>query len=159
MNTENNESATIDIKSSDPTAANAISLTDELSECLTTITGRDGRDSFSSSEITNLRSLFFIAYQDEKAVGCGALRPIDNDTCEIKRMYARHQSKGIGKSILTALEEGARNLGFLRIVLETGIQNKIAIKFYLRNGYVACENYGKYQGRPECVCFDKAIRE
>ncbi len=59
-------------------------------------------------------------------------------------MYARRQSKGIGKSILAALEKGALTLKYRRILLEIGLQNQSAINFYFRIGYIICENYGKY---------------
>lgn len=149
----------IEIKLSEPNSAEANALINELSETLAKITGRDGRDSFSSSDVTVPRSLFLIAYQDEQPVGCGALRPVNDETCEIKRMYTREQNKGVGQRILAELEKGARDLKYKKIILETGIQNETAINFYLRNGYSICEKFGKYVGRPECVCFDKVIRE
>lgn len=54
-----------------------------------------------------------------KAVGCGASIEISQDTAEIKRMYARKKSSGIGKRILSYLEAKAKENGFRRIILET----------------------------------------
>src|SRR5689334_4542222 len=54
--------------------------------------------------------LFLVAVDDDgRAVGCGALRRLDNSSAEIKRMYVVPGSRGQGVStrLLRALEEAA----------------------------------------------------
>jgi ribosomal protein S18 acetylase RimI-like enzyme len=95
-------------------------------------------------------------------VGCGALRPLDEvahpQVCEIKRMYARIEGRGVGTRILRYLEQEAIDLGYREAWLETRRVNTVAVAFYLGHGYAERENYGAYVGRPEAVCFGKRLR-
>ncbi len=135
----------------------AVALLDELSLDLARKTGRDGRASFAASDMDLPRSVFLVATEDGEAVGCGALRPINETTCEIKRMFTRRRSQGIGTAILKALEANAIAFGYGQAWLETGIENESAVQFYRRNDYKTRENFGKYKGRPECLCFEKIL--
>lgn len=51
-----------------------------------------------------------VALEGEVAVGCGAFRELSDDTAEIKRMYARKKSSGVGGKILPILRNRRRNL-------------------------------------------------
>jgi ribosomal protein S18 acetylase RimI-like enzyme len=64
---------------------------------------------------------------------------------------------GIGKDILSFLEEQARKLGYKKLWLETRLVNEQAVSFYINNGYLKIENYGRYVGRPEAICFEKIL--
>lgn len=116
-------------------------LIDELSDVLMNITGDSGRGSFDNSDMNNSRSVFVIAKEEGRAVGCGAFREISIDTAEIKRMYTRKKSCGIGKRIITYLEANAKEFGYNRTVLETRRCNENAVNFYLNNGYKIISNY------------------
>jgi ribosomal protein S18 acetylase RimI-like enzyme len=76
---------------------------------------------------------------------------------EIKRMYAREAGRGVGSSLLQALEERGRAFGYQTLWLETRRINKGAVKFYLKHGYKVRENYGPYIGRAVAVCFEKNL--
>ena len=140
-------------------------LLDELSLELKAKTGRDGTSSFSLTDVTRARSVFLVAFDGDTPVGCGALRPIDNEVgdevrdsiCEVKRMYSRIRGKGVGSEILATLEREAARFKYGRIWLETGVENLATIQFYLKRGYKIRENFGKYRGRAECVCFEKGV--
>ena len=129
----------------------------ELSAFLLKLTGRSGEASFHAEDMDHPRSVFAIAYVDGKPAGCGAIREFEGDTAELKRMYAREKSRGVGKRLVAFLEAEAARLGYKRIVLETGTVNEKAVRFYLANGYAVCENFGKYAGRDDSVCFDKTL--
>jgi GNAT superfamily N-acetyltransferase len=62
---------------------------------------------------------------------------------EIKRMYvvpaARRQ--GLGRRLLEALEDRARELGYARIRLDTGARQPHAQAMYERAGYHPIDNY------------------
>ena len=145
------------IKPSDINSFEARTLIDELSDELQTITGNSGRASFYDKDINNPRSLFVVAMEEDVAVGCGAFRELSVDTAEVKRMFSRKKSFGVGGRILTYLEEQAKELGFRRFVLETRKCNEIAVSFYQHHGYRVIKNYGKYVEMPEAVCFEKIL--
>lgn len=133
-------------------------LIKELSGTLEKITGSSGKGSFDNSDMLNPRSIFVIARDDNKAVGCGAFRKITSDIAEIKRMYAVEKNRGIGKMILLKLEDKAKEFGYLKVVLETRKCNKNAVKFYLSNGYRIIDNYGKYKEMAQAICFEKFLK-
>ena len=135
----------------------AIELMRELSATLLQITGRTGESGFRAEDMDHLRAVFAVAYMDERPAGCGAIRELEGDTAELKRMYAREKSRGVGKHLLEFLEGEAARLGYKKIVLETGTVNEKAIRFYRSNGYSVCEQFGSYVGRDDSICFEKNL--
>lgn len=102
---------------------------------------------------------FVMAYSDGEPVGCGAFRPYDEQTVEIKRMFVHGEARGQGvaRRILEALETEARRRGYSRSVLETGNKNYEAIAAYPACGYARIEAFGQYVGDPKSVCFGKVL--
>ncbi len=144
------------IKPENPESDDANYLLNELSEILVKITGNDGKVSFDTSDMFAPHSLFIIARnENNKAVGCGAIRSISEEIAEIKRMYSKE--KGVGKAILKYLETKAFEFGYKEVRLETRRVNEYAVSFYLKNGFQQIPNYGKYVDRPEAVCFSKIL--
>ena len=76
---------------------------------------------------------------------------------EIKRMYSRPGSTGVGTAILVHLESEAARMGYDALWLETRAINERAVRFYERRGYSRIPNYGKYIGNPNAVCFEKRL--
>lgn len=132
-------------------------LMDELSESLTTITGSSGQASFDPAEMTGAGTCLLLATVDGEGAGCGAFRPLQPEIAEIKRMYARPGTKGVGTALLTALERAAYEAGYREVWLETRLINRRAVRFYESHGYHVIESFGKYAGRPEAVCFAKTL--
>lgn len=93
------------------------------------------------------------------SVGCGAFKPFDAATVEIKRMYTdpAYRKQGAGSLALRELEGWAFDLGYGRCVLETGIKQPEAIALYTRCGYERIPNYGQYHGVDSSVCFEKRM--
>jgi putative acetyltransferase len=100
-----------------------------------------------------------VAYDNGQPIGCGCFKNYNSDTVEIKRMFvtASYRGKGISKLILKELENWARDMGFSRAVLETGIKQYEAIGLYNKAGYTRIENYGQYKDITTSVCFDKKL--
>lgn len=67
------------------------------------------------------RGRLLLAYLDAQPVGCVALRPIDEQTAEVRRLYVRpaHRGRGLGRALLHHLLRDARQLGFRRLRLDT----------------------------------------
>ena len=80
---------------------------------------------------------------DNKMVGCGCFKKIDQDTVEIKRMFVRkdYRGQGISKTILVELETWAQEYGFKYVILETGNKQPEAIGLYEKSGYQQIDNY------------------
>ncbi|MBE8727877.1 GNAT family N-acetyltransferase [Flavobacterium hungaricum] len=149
--------ANFSIEVINPNDKKATAIIDELSENLLMRFGSDGRNSFIDWENDNLKFVFAVAAMDSEIVGCGAIRPIAENTAEIKRMYAKYSGSKIGKRILDFLESKAKQLNYTNLVLETRLKNEQAILFYKKQGYTVIPNYGKYLNRPEAVCLGKSL--
>ncbi|MDD3223662.1 MAG: GNAT family N-acetyltransferase [Clostridium sp.] len=141
-----------------PNEQDAINLMEELSKNLEFITGDSGKNSFNSKDVCVPRSLFVVAYNENgEAIGCGAIRPVTEYVAEVKRMFAKTKSIGVGSEILQYLEKKAQKLGYSALWIETRLINKRAVAFYEKKGYHRISNYGKYVNKPEAVCFEKNI--
>lgn len=76
--------------------------------------------------------------EDEEAAGIAALSYIDDDTCELKRVYVREilRGDGIGTALSKAALRHARWIGYKRAVLSVYRTNTAAITMYERLGFV-----------------------
>ena len=121
----------------------------------------DGEDHAFYADLNQTAVLneVLIAFENNLPVGCGAFRTYTENTVEIKRMYVPelHRNKGIASKILAELEAWAKELDATKCILETGIMQVEAIGLYLKNGYEKIENYGKYKGVANSICFAKTI--
>lgn len=112
-----------------------------------------------ADEVAEGRGAFLVAYRGQRPIGCGAVRRIEEGTGELKRMYVclEERSRGVGRAILDALEEEAKQLRIHKLVLETGIRNPEAIAMYTRAGFSHIEPFGEYVGSPVSVCMAKEL--
>mgnify|MGYP001199923675 FL=1 len=110
------------------------------------------------NKITTIKHVILV-YEEDKAVGCGALKEYNADTMEIKRMYVPldKRGQGIATLIVQALESWAKELGYSKCILETGVNQPEAIRLYKKNNYTIIPNYGQYAGMVNSVCFKKAL--
>lgn len=122
---------------------------------------RDGEDhSFFAqfNKITMIKHVV-IAYENDKAVGCGAIKEYAPDTMEVKRMFVlpEKRGKGIASLVLNELERWAKELGYKKCILETGLKQPEAISLYKKNRYSMIKNYGQYAEVESSVCFEKHL--
>jgi GNAT superfamily N-acetyltransferase len=112
------------------------------------------------NHIENLQHVVLVHHLGE-AVGCGAFKPYDKETVEIKRMYVDEAGRRLGyaSKILAELEKWAHELGYQNVILETGAKQTEAIAFYPKQGYALIENYGQYQGMTNSRCFKKNLTQ
>lgn len=148
----------ITISVEDPRSPEACTLLENLSEALRAITGDTGNSSFDANDV-RLENARFVVARDAhgQPVGCGAFRPMRDGVAEVKRMYARTGTAGVGAAILSFLEAEASKLGYAALHLETRLVNARAVVFYERHGYARIPNYGKYAGNAQAVCFEKRL--
>lgn len=122
---------------------------------------RDGDDHAFYAQFDTLDHIknVVVGYQGKIAVGCGAFKPYNKTTAEIKRMFVRpdFRGQGIAKGILSALENWASEYGFTNCILETGTNNPQAIQLYTKMGYSIIPNYDQYENVLTSVCLGKII--
>lgn len=65
--------------------------------------------------------LLLAAIVSEKAAGCVAFRRIDDQTCEMRRLYVHPNFRtiGLGHTLAESVIEAAREMGYTRMVLDT----------------------------------------
>jgi GNAT superfamily N-acetyltransferase len=104
-------------------------------------------------------TVFVVVRDDGRPVGCGALRPLDDSSAEIKRMYVEPGSRGTGAAVavLRALERRAAARGWVMLMLETGRRQPEAIRFYEREGYRQTEPFGPYADEPGALCYMRSL--
>ena len=105
------------------------------------------------------RGTFLVARDDGRAVGCGAIRMLDANTVEVKRMYVEpdQRGRGIARAVLANLEAVARQLGATRLVLETGTHSPDALALYSRAGFTQIDCWGEYATSLTSVCMEKIL--
>ncbi|WP_274373875.1 MULTISPECIES: GNAT family N-acetyltransferase [Synergistales] len=99
-------------------------------------------DNFPGKYIKPNRA-FLVAKVDNMAIGCVGLRKIDNDTCEMKRLYVsnEYKGKGIGKALVEKIIMKAKNMNYIKIRLDTLPKMKTAQELYKNFGFYEIEQY------------------
>ncbi|MFC5653412.1 GNAT family N-acetyltransferase [Paenibacillus solisilvae] len=112
---------------------------------------------FSDPAIKNV--VFMVAYSGETAIGCGAIKPLDETFMELKRFYVEPQFRknGVAGEILQKLEAKAKEKKAAYIRLETGAPQPEAIGFYKKHGYYEIEKYGEYVDCESSLCYEKSL--
>jgi GNAT superfamily N-acetyltransferase len=74
---------------------------------------------------------------DDEIAGCIALRPLDDERCEVKRLFVRldHHGGGIGRLLIERLVDEARAIGYRTMVLDTLPQMQAAQHLYQAFGF------------------------
>lgn len=121
----------------------------------------DGDDHSFYSQFNKIDMIRYVvvAYENEKPVGCGAIKEFEPGTMEVKRMYVNPDTrkKGIASMILNELERWSLELSCSKCLLETGKRQPEALGLYKKNGYKQINNYGQYTGVENSVCFEKIL--
>jgi GNAT superfamily N-acetyltransferase len=78
-----------------------------------------------------------LAYCNGEPAGCVALREIDKQTCEMKRMFVHTQfhGKGVGRALAAKIIEEARAMGYQTMKLDTSFRQTEAQKLYQSMGF------------------------
>lgn len=104
---------------------------------------------------------FLGAWRAADAVGCGALKRLDEVHGELKSMHVFKSERGFGVGTLLVgrIEHIATALGLSRISLETGSQAgfKPARSLYDSMGYKPCAPFEGYTDDPNSVFMTKVL--
>jgi putative acetyltransferase len=80
----------------------------------------------------------YIVKLDAMLSGCIALRKLDNDICEMKRLYLNENTRGrgIGNELIQLLIADAQNIGYKKMRLDTYPPKMAkAVKLYESHGF------------------------
>ena len=123
---------------------------------------RDGEEHLFYSQFNKTDNIRYVivAYENDKPVGCGAIKEYAEEMIEVKRMFVRlnKRGKGIASELLNELERWSRDLGYTKCILETGKKQPEALRLYEKNNYIIISNYGQYKNIENSVCFEKNLR-
>ncbi len=82
--------------------------------------------------------VFYVLESDEgKIIGSIGLYNINNQECELRKMYlsSSFRGKGIGRELLEFLLKKATEMSFKKIILETNSKLEMAINLYKKFGF------------------------
>ncbi len=101
---------------------------------------------------------FFVALRDESLLGTAALAD-KGSYGEVKSMFVSPDARGlgIGALLLARLERHAREMGFHRMMLETGNALHAAHRLYERAGFTLRGPFGDYPDAASSLFMEKTL--
>ena len=99
------------------------------------------------------RGCLFLGVNEGRPAGCGALRPVAEKVCEMKRLFVRpgNQGQGLGRMLAERLIAEARTIGYSTMLLDTLPRMHSAIRLYESLGFIRRAPY--YQSPIEGTIF------
>lgn len=93
-------------------------------------------DSIEQNYFSN-NGFFGVVEESGTIVATVGLHKVDDDTCELRKMYSlpSQRGKGLGKAMIEFALSKAKELGYKRVVLETASPLKEAIGLYKKYGF------------------------
>jgi GNAT superfamily N-acetyltransferase len=88
--------------------------------------------------------VYLVGFDEAGTAICGGgLKRLDDEACEIKRMFVipEARNRGHARELLVALEDAARDRGYSVIRLDTGPKQKHSERLYRDTGYTEIENF------------------
>jgi putative acetyltransferase len=136
-------------------------LVSELNETLLALTPREHCHHLTVEQMAGADTTVWVARDDGKAIGCGALKRHGGGVGEVKRMYTRSAYRGqnLGGRIVSLIEGRARTEGLNKLVLETGDGEgyRAAWRVYERAGFTRCGVVLDYPDTKYSVFYEKAL--
>lgn len=135
-----------------------INLITELDKNLHEINGEEQLIFNQFNKIDMIKHVV-IAYENSLPIGCGAIKHYSENTMEVKRMFVSKEfrGRGIASQVLNNLTDWAKEMGYKKCILETGIKQIDAITLYKKNSFKVINNYGEYENIKNSICFEKFL--
>jgi GNAT superfamily N-acetyltransferase len=95
------------------------------------------------AELSPPGGAFLVGWVVDRPVCCGGVKHLDEQSCEIKKMYVvpALRGKGVARQLLYALEARARDLGYEIARLDTGPKQTSARGLFESEGYTPIEDF------------------
>ena len=102
---------------------------------------------------------FYVARKEGLAIGCGGYLVGPDRQAELKRVFmaAEARADGIGRHIVSTIEDAAATEGIRILLLETGVASVEALSLYRRLGYIERGPFWSYAADPLSVYMEKRL--
>ena len=153
-------SSTVVVRIESPDQADVRKLLEQLDAHMSSLYPAESNHLLGVEALLRPDIRFFVARQSGTARGCGALKLGTDGTAEVKRMYVDPASRGsgIGKSLMSAIEEIAQRESVRILRLETGIHQPEAIGLYVASGFREIPAFPPYRPDPLSRFFAKEFK-
>jgi putative acetyltransferase len=150
----------IRITREDPRQADVRLLIAESDGYLQALYPPESNHLIDANELAAPEVVFLVARGGGKPLGSIAFRIISPGHAEMKRLFVRSSARGtgLGRRLVVALEEAARQQRIDRLSLETGIRQPQAIGLYRASGYQECPPFGTYEPDPLSLFMTKRLQ-
>lgn len=100
----------------------------------------------------------YLVKEGANAIGCIALKQIDDTTGEIKRLYVKTEARGqgIAACLLELILQEAKLIGYKRVILDTLSSLQAAVRLYQRFGFHEIPPY-YHNPLPDVLYFEKIL--
>ncbi|MFC8346211.1 GNAT family N-acetyltransferase [Streptomyces sp. NPDC057280] len=108
--------------------------------------GFDTSDLVGPEEVSGAAGAFFVAYEEGRPVGCGALRRLEPGVGELRHVWVRQDARrlGLARRLLAALEGEATARGLTLLRLDTHATLTEAQTMYRACGYTEIPSYADH---------------
>ncbi len=99
-------------------------------------------DNYQQDYVEN-RGLFLVVLDDEKLIGTGGIKKLEDNIAELKRLWLleEYHRQKIGYQVVLRLLDFARAHSYERVRLQTSQRQKRAIQFYTDLGFHKIPSY------------------
>ncbi|MCX6650199.1 MAG: GNAT family N-acetyltransferase [Methanomassiliicoccales archaeon] len=155
----NQESELLEIRMVDPLLPEVIDMLWEMRREIDRMYDEVTTSPPPQEEFLSPRAVFLAVTSNGRMVGCGAIKPFDGETAEIKRLFVSpaYRRKGIARWIMQELERKATELRYRQTILDTGYKQQGAMRLYESLGYRRIPCAGRQGMKEWSVCFEKRL--
>ena len=137
---------TVSFRTCDAAASPALDLVEAMWAEIKALYPRIGNEegpSATPEDFSPPGGAFVVGWDGQRPVAGGGVKRLEDGAAEIKRMYVAPAARGsgVGRQLLVALEDAARDLGYRIVRLDTGRFQSSALRMYQEAGYRPIPDY------------------